>query len=102
MSTEPTLADELIEHGPFEPGHVVLSGFASRLLNVADLNALRDELLELRKLRSAAEAARTFIDNVPGSESDFWDPIDFDNFEALEAAIAQMPPRAGEHTEGHQ
>lgn len=85
-----TLADQIIEHGPWTrsdsiPGHL-------RIMMSDGLNELRDELLELRRLRQAAHA---FIDRVPGTESDFWDETDCANFETL----ADLVRRADQHTQ---
>lgn len=56
-----SLADQIIEHGPFEPGCIVLASFASELLQVGPLNQLRDELIEGRKLLAAAEQMRRLL-----------------------------------------
>jgi hypothetical protein len=43
------LSDLIIEHGPYEAGDVVLASFASMLLDVDDLNELREELMAPRR-----------------------------------------------------
>lgn len=55
-----SLADQIIEHGPFESGSLMLASFASELLQAGPLNQLRDELIEGRKLRAAAEAREQY------------------------------------------
>jgi hypothetical protein len=89
-----SLADQIIEHGPYQPGD--RSPFASGV-DFYELRALRRELIRGRRLRAAAEA---FFGHVPGTESDFWDDTDFANFEALETVVAGLVRRADEHTEG--
>lgn len=46
-----SLADQIIKHEPWDA-----AGFAYVHSTGAELNALRDELLELQRLRTAAEA----------------------------------------------
>lgn len=48
-----SLADLIIEHGPYLAGDLLPEW--KRLTAAADHNALRDELIELRRLRAAAE-----------------------------------------------
>lgn len=97
-----TLADQIIEHGPWTrndviPGHL-------RIMMSTDLNALRDELIELRRLRAAAEARERYevslnlwMDQGPsldcrtcGAE---WPLSDDDT-------LTDLVQRADEHTEG--
>lgn len=96
-----TLADLIIEHGPFTPGDVILASFASQLLRVGDLNELRDELIAARK--AAERREKIFVD------------IDFWNDEAhlgclacgtrfcigidADETLGDLDRRADEHTE---
>lgn len=61
-----SLADQIIEHGPVESHDEVPHWFEA--LTAAGINALRDELLELRRLRAAAEARSRFVADI-----NFWD-----------------------------
>jgi hypothetical protein len=50
-----TLADQITNHEPWNP-----DALAGMQATGAELNALRDELLELRRLRAAAEVRERF------------------------------------------
>lgn len=58
-----SLADQIIEHGPFVAGEVQPDWM--RWPKAVDYNALRDELIELRRLRAAPEGPAV----VQGSNS---------------------------------
>lgn len=95
------LGDTIIEVGPFAPGEE-MGGLGMALHRSADLNELRDELIELRRLKAAAEAHGHFmvfvnfwndtatLDHVPcGTELQLGDGD----------TLADLNQRADEHTE---
>jgi hypothetical protein len=99
-----TLADQIIEHGQFLPGDVMHVNLGEALMSAPAMNALRDELIELRRLR-AADAARErygvslnlWMDQGPsldcrtcGAE---WPLSDDDS-------LPDLVRRADQHTEG--
>jgi hypothetical protein len=97
-----TLADLIIEHGPFTPGDVVLASFANQLLHVGGLNALRDELIAARKARENRD--RLTVLAVPGDDDDDQLLISCSRcpwIVVLEgtATLAELNRRADEHTE---
>lgn len=49
-----TISDQIIENGPYTAGDVIPG--VLHFPQAAEFNALRDELIELRRLRAAAEA----------------------------------------------
>lgn len=53
------LGDLIVEHGPYSQDLLIGAGFSGplRWVRAADLAALRDELIELRQLRTAAATA---------------------------------------------
>lgn len=55
-----SLADQIIDGGPFVPGDVI-PAWAADLTRSEPMNALRDELIELRQLRAAAEEMRALL-----------------------------------------
>ncbi len=58
------LGDLIVEVGPFAEGEE-LGGFGHALTSIADLNALRDELIELRELRTNALAMAEEYNRTP-------------------------------------
>jgi hypothetical protein len=90
-----SLADQIIEHGPLTDGELALLPLFQG--GARDFNALRDELIEGRRLKAAAKA---LFDHVPGGESDFWDDTDFANWHTLETVVAGLVRRADDHTKG--
>lgn len=98
-----SLADQIIEHQPWSPD--ALAGFQA---TGEEMNALRDELNEGRRLRAAAEARERINVYAPpyrsggkvvlgihhdGCPNRWWDEAaDF-------TALADLVRRADEHTE---
>jgi hypothetical protein len=62
-----SLAEQIIEHGPYPDGEI-----NRLLLNGDEANELRDELLELRRLRAAAEARERFDIDLFGADAEGW------------------------------
>lgn len=95
-----TLADQIIEHGPYRGGDQL--PIEVQTADSAEINAFRAELIELMKLRAAAEARSRLIVDL-----DFW------NDTALlvcmtcrarmplgpDEPLAELVRRADEHTE---
>jgi len=92
-----TLADQIIEHEPWSPdalGSIQATG--------DELNELRAELLELRRLRAALASFTVSIDRwVDPSELDLThdDRHVIDSF-TKRITLADLVRRADEHTEG--
>lgn len=99
-----TLADQIIEYGPIAQDYLIGPGFAGplRWLCAADVNALRDELLELRRLRAAAEARERFYVEGGGQHSEglgIWLTHDCGRIlhEPFRSDLAELCQRADEH-----
>ena len=94
-----SLADQIIEHQPWGCGLL-----GSIQATGDELNELRAELLELRRLRATAEARRS-IEIDPYCDGDPWMSLEcnrcgagFDDLQAV--TLAELVRRADEHTEG--
>lgn len=107
-----TLADQIINGGPYRAGD--LNPLAGGV-DYADLNALRDELIEARQQRAAAEEMRALLADLVDP-----DPCWFDHHggcqahgylslelgekcpnAAAQGLLAAPARRADEHTKGH-
>lgn len=93
-----SIADELIELGPFRPGQATV-------LTAAELNALREELLEGRRLKAARDRFTVFGWTYEGPDLSIacacgWESA-FDKPDAgsAYAALAELVRRADEHGE---
>lgn len=95
-----SLADQIIEHGPYEPGHAVPAEVES--LSSTELNELRDELIELRQRRQADEALERY-DIAPGHASAYGRMTCLACYEPWEIrdplTLAELVRRAAEHGE---
>ena len=94
-----SLAEQIIEHGPYPDGEI-----NQLTLNGDEANALREELLELRRLRAQAEALKHI--DVSGLGRDDRDVEAHCNrcgvwYATLDAysALDELVQRAGEHAE---
>ena len=93
------LEDQIIDAGPYVAGQTLPF---HPIIAAAELNALRDQLIELRQLKAAAEARERFDVYI-----NFWDDratldhrtcgaeLQLDDGDTL----AELNRRAGEHTE---
>ena len=81
------LADQIIEHGPY-----VVDEIAYVTGSTAEFNALRDELIELRKLRAAAARADYDQCGCLGGILGEWSVMS-------QAELDELVQRADEHTE---
>lgn len=96
-----SLADQIIEHGPVESHDEVPRWFEA--LTAKGINALRDELLEGRRLRAAAEARERYeVD--PYYDGEPWISLEckrcdqsFDDLQT--ASLAELLRRADQHGE---
>jgi len=104
-----SLADQIIEHGPFVAGEVQPGWM--RLPKAVDYNALRDELIEGRRLRAAAEARSRFQISVNAFRDGegayvalrhgICDIAEYeDEGGGPTIDLAELDRRADEHTEG--
>lgn len=96
------LADQIIDAGPYETRLDAVRGGMLVGQSAAELNVLRDQLIELRRLKAAAEAQQRFLLDV-----NFWD----DHAKVLcltcrttwgigdGDTLAELNQRADEHTE---
>lgn len=99
-----TLADQIIEHGPWTrsdpiPGHL-------RIMMSDGLNELRDELLELRRLRAAAQARERYsVDTLIGGEDEpdsvalYCPNCRWDVYPDAPVPLAELVRRADQHTQ---
>lgn len=96
-----SLADQIIDHEPWQPDEL-----AEFHCTGAEANALRDELLELRQLRQAAEARRRFsVDTLIGGEDEpdsvalYCTNCRWDVYPDAPVPLAELVRRAAEHGE---
>lgn len=96
-----SLADQIIDGGPYRGGDSL--PIEVQVANDDELNALRDELLELRRLRAAAEA-RERIEIDPYYDGEPWMSLEckqcdqgFDDLQTV--TLTDLVRRADEHGE---
>jgi hypothetical protein len=96
-----SLADQIIEHGPWQPGEVQRGFRHLPLTDETQLNALRDELIEGRRLRKAAvEALDRVVRDLRANYRTGDKSIEYINgFEDAAETLAELVRRADEHTE---
>lgn len=93
-----TLADQIIEHGPYEPRHALVSW------DTAALNELRDELIAARALTELLASGRYAVEPVVvrTGRATLWLTCNrcrwFDGIDAT-AALGELVRRAAEHAE---
>lgn len=103
-----SLADQIIDGGPYAEGDTIRAWMLPPNLTAAALNALRDELLELRRLRALLEQFEVG-GNLDDQDCDIsltchkcswhiWIEVSpFDDGPTV--TLAELVRRAGEHTE---
>lgn len=103
MADEPTLADQIIEQGPYEAWKPLAGWLRLRNLAVEDLNELRDGLVAARQAR---EGLKRFEVEALGDylgEGRIWLRCDRCHAWAADISgpltLAELGQRAGEHAE---
>lgn len=94
-----SLAEQIIEHGPYPDGEI-----NQLTLNGDEANALREELIDLRRLQAQAEALKRFEvqgwGDRDGGHLQLSHECGNDTWIDEPHTLAELVQRAGEHTEG--
>lgn len=95
-----SLAGLIIEHGPYEP-YALVPNQVMRFVESEQLNHVRDELIELRRLRTAAEAREQCTVEAYGTELALTcNRCGWTSWPREPIHLADLVRRADEHTEG--
>jgi hypothetical protein len=87
-----SIADRIVEAGPFSPGQVLEPELVREIFKTGELNALHAELVELRQLRAAAAKADYDQCGCLGGILSEWSV-------SSQEELAELVQRADEHTE---
>ena len=100
-----SLADQIIEHGPYTPGEVQRGFKHLPLTDETALNELRDELIAARALKELLASGRFEV--WAAADSDPWMALGCNNgcgwvvdLGSSPIGLAELVQRAGEHAEG--
>jgi hypothetical protein len=99
-----TLADQIIEHGPYAQDYLIGPGFAGplRWLRAAELNELRDELIAARTARERQQRFQVEAGAI-GEDGQLWLTCDRCGHLVVVSdeplTLAELNQHADEHTE---